>query len=107
MVPRVAGPIHPLTRTGSALGLFQKFQISETTTTLASGEAVLLYTDGVTEAWHPERDEEYGVEGLNRALVTAPATAVELLSHVESDLNAFTVGAPQQDDVTFLVVVKD
>ena len=107
MVRRVSGTIESLTRTGSALGLFQKFQISETTTTLASGEAVLLYTDGVTEAWHPERDEEYGVEGLNRALVTAPATAVELLSHVESDLNAFTVGAPQQDDVTFLVVVKD
>ena len=81
--------------------------MSETTITLGSGDAVVLYTDGVTEAWHPQRNEEYGVDRLTAAITTAPRKAGELLAHVEADLNAFTEGTPQQDDVTLLVLTKD
>jgi serine phosphatase RsbU (regulator of sigma subunit) len=107
LVRRASGVIEPLTRTGTVLGLLEDPQMSETTITLGAGDAVVLYTDGVTEAWHPQRNEEYGVDRLTAAIATAPQKAGELLAHVEADLNAFTEGTPQQDDVTLLVLTKD
>ena len=88
--------------------MFDELQMSETTITLGPGDAVVLYTDGATEAWHPHpRNEDYGINRLTAAIAAAPRKADELLAHVEADLNAFTEGAPQQDDVTFLVLSKD
>jgi sigma-B regulation protein RsbU (phosphoserine phosphatase) len=107
LVRRASGTIESLTRTGAVLGLLEDLQMSETTITLGAGDAVVLYTDGVTEAWQPQRDEEYGVGRLTAAISTAPPKAGELLAHLEADLNAFTGGTPQQDDVTFLVLTKD
>jgi len=107
LVRRACGAIESLTRTGTVLGVFEDPQMSETTITLGAGDAVVLYTDGVTEAWHPQRSEEYGVGRLTAAIAAAPPKAGELLAHVEADLNAFTEGAPQQDDVTFLVLTRD
>jgi serine phosphatase RsbU (regulator of sigma subunit) len=108
MLRRASGTIESLTRTGAVLGVLDEQQFSETTITLGPGDAVVIYTDGVTEAWHPHpRDEDYGINRLTAAIAAAPRTAGELLAHVEADLNAFTQGAPQQDDVTFLVLTRD
>jgi serine phosphatase RsbU (regulator of sigma subunit) len=107
LVHRAAGTIESLTRTGTVLGLFEDLPMTETTITLGAGDAVVLYTDGVTEAWHPQRNEEYGVGRLTAAITAAPRKAGELLAHIEADLNAFTEGTPQQDDVTFLVLTTD
>lgn len=62
----------------------------ETTIRLESGDSVVLYTDGVTEAWHRQRNEEYGTNHLTAAIAAAPGKAGELLAHVEADLGAFT-----------------
>jgi serine phosphatase RsbU (regulator of sigma subunit) len=107
LVRRACGTIESLTRTGTVLGLFEDLHMSETTITLGAGDAVVLYTDGVTEAWHPQRNEEYGVDRLTAAITAAPHKAGELLAHVEADLNAFIEDTPQQDDVTFLVLTAD
>jgi len=82
--------------------------LSEAKISLGPGDAVVMYTDGVTEAWHPHsRDEDYGIDRLTAAIDAAPPKAGEILAHIEADLNAFTDGAPQQDDVTFLLLTKD
>jgi phosphoserine phosphatase RsbU/P len=108
VVRRASGAIESLTKTGSALGVFDEPQLSVTTITLGPGDAVVLYTDGVTEAWQPyPRNQDYGIHGLAAAIAAAPRKAGELLAHVEADLNAFTGGAPPQDDVTFLVLTRD
>ena len=106
IVRRASGTIESLTRTGAVLGVFEELELSETTITLGSGDAVVLYTDGVTEAWHP-RNGDYGINRLTAAIAAAPGKAGELLAHVEADLNAFTEGTPQQDDITFLILTKD
>jgi phosphoserine phosphatase RsbU/P len=85
----------------------ENLPMTETTITLGTGDAVVLYTDGVTEAWHPQRNEEYGVGRLTAAITAAPRQAGELLAHVEADLNAFIEDTPQQDDVTILVLTAD
>jgi len=80
--------------------------LSEATITVGRGDAVVLYTDGVTEAGNA-RVGDYGINRLTASITAAPRKAGELLAHVEADLNAFTEGAPQQDDVTFLVLTRD
>jgi serine phosphatase RsbU (regulator of sigma subunit) len=108
IVRRASGTMESLTKTGSALGVIEELQLSETTITLGSGDTVVLYTDGVTEAWHPQaQNEDYGVNRLTAAIAAAPRKAGELLAHIEADLESFTEGAPHQDDVTFLVLTRD
>jgi len=108
IVRHTSGAIETLTKTGSALVVFSEMQIGETTLRLEPGDAVVLYTDGVTEAWQPHpRDEYYEVDCLVDAIAAAPRKAIELLAHVETDFNAFIEGAPLQDDVTFLVLTMD
>lgn len=108
LLRRASGQIESLARTGVVLGVFKDIKLEGATITLEPGDAIVLYTDGVTEAWHPNlRDQYYGIDRLTAAITAAPRTAGELLAHIEADLNAFTEGAPQQDDVTLLVLTKD
>ncbi len=75
---------------------------------LEPGDAVVLYTDGVTEAWNsPNCDEMYEDTRLAGAVAAAPQKADEILAYLEADLEAFTNGAPRQDDVTLLVLTAD
>lgn len=71
---------------------------------LEKGDILYLYTDGVTEASN-SRSEFYGEERLsqimNRHLEAEPA---DLLSAVKSDMEAFTQGMPQYDDITMLAL---
>jgi len=107
LVRRASGAIEELPKTGPALGVFDDLQISNKTIAIGSGDEVVLYTDGVTEAYHSQRNEEYGINRLTAAIAAVPLKAGELLTHVEAVLNAFTEGVPQLDDVTFLVLSKD
>jgi len=108
IVRRASGAIESLTRTGSVVGVLDGLQLSSTTIKLGPGDAVVMYTDGVTEAWHPHpRNEDYGINRLTAAIAASPRKAGELLAHIEADFNAFTEGAPGQDDVAFLVLTKN
>jgi serine phosphatase RsbU (regulator of sigma subunit) len=108
IVRRTSGVIESLIPTGAALGLFDELQLREMTIPLGSGDAVVLYTDGVIEAGHPHaRNKEYGINRLTAVISAAPRKADELLTYIEADLNAFTEGGPQQDDVTILVLTKE
>jgi serine phosphatase RsbU (regulator of sigma subunit) len=105
---RASGAMETLARTGAVLGALEELQLGESTTTLGSGDALVMYTDGVTEAWHPPpRNEEYGIHRLTAAIAAAPRTVGELLAYLEADLNAFVEGAPQADDITFVVLAHD
>lgn len=108
IVRRASGEIELLTRTGTVVGMLSDFSLSEATIKIESDDAVVLYTDGVTEAWRSHNhNEDYGDNRLVTAISVAPRKASELLAYIEADLNAFTKGAADQDDVTFLVLAKD
>jgi serine phosphatase RsbU (regulator of sigma subunit) len=106
MVRRAAGTIESLTRTGSALGVLEGLSFSEATVALGCGDVIVMYTDGVTEARNPQKDE-YGTDRLAAAVTAAPRKASELLAHIEADLDAFGADVPQQDDIAFLVLSTD
>ncbi len=69
------------------------------------GVALLLYTDGVTEAQDPA-GSLYGRERLLRCLATRPksARAADLVAAIDADVRLHAGPAEQADDLTLLVV---
>jgi sigma-B regulation protein RsbU (phosphoserine phosphatase) len=101
-----AGEVTELEARGTILGILEEISIEEGRIDLAPGDCLLLYTDGVTEAWSPE-GEMFGEDRL-RDLVAAHAAAgaAALRARIAEALSAFTAGADQADDVTWVVVKR-
>jgi PAS domain S-box-containing protein len=71
---------------------------------LDSGEALVLYTDGVTDAVGAG-DERFGQERLLATLEGAgSASAQEITDRIRAALRSFGEGRPQRDDVACLVL---
>jgi sigma-B regulation protein RsbU (phosphoserine phosphatase) len=88
------------------LGILEKVSLADATISLAPGDALVLYTDGLTEAENPQ-GEEFGLTRLAAAIAAAPAEASALHAHVLAELAAFTASASQMDDITLLVVTSE
>lgn len=94
---------------GMALGLaesqvFEK-TLEETTASLQSGDTLVFYTDGFSEAKN-EDGEEYCEERLLNALrsFASKPTSREVVQAICKDIQRFTGFAPQHDDMTMVVV---
>lgn len=87
---------------GFPLGLFAEFAYDDTSIQLASGDQIVFYTDGVTDAVDPE-GRFFGVERLDRAIAGCKEHAVELIAAILAVLEDFCAGQPPEDDQTLLV----
>jgi sigma-B regulation protein RsbU (phosphoserine phosphatase) len=100
------GGIEKLTRTAIALGVVEQPQMQERTISLAAGDMLLLYTDGLTEAFSPA-GELFGETRLMDALAAIQKhTADEVIVLVEHRLNEFIETVPLGDDLTMLSVKR-
>ena len=72
---------------------------------LEYGDEIFVYTDGVTEAADAD-NRLYGEERLESVLSAARGTPEELCRTVRADLEKFTKGAEQSDDITMLCVKR-
>ena len=71
---------------------------------LAPGDALFLYTDGITEAQNAN-DEEFGEERLDAKLVSlGQVPAREIVTTVVDEVHAFAGDAPQSDDITCIAM---
>ena len=71
---------------------------------LSPGDVLVLYTDGVTEAFNTAH-EMFGDERLAEVVrAQATASAQELVEAIETAVTAFAGQAPQSDDLTLLVM---
>lgn len=90
---------------GPALCFFDNFNYESDTIQLHPGDALVLYTDGVTEAMNKER-RLLGGEGIKQALRscsvdTPPATISQCLLE---QVKRFASGQPQSDDIAILAI---
>jgi sigma-B regulation protein RsbU (phosphoserine phosphatase) len=97
-------PVWAVKNLGTALGFDEGLTFERTELTLRPGDALVFYTDGVSEAFNPE-DECYGDDRLiaDTTLLSgqsAPALTSELLKKV----HAFANGAPQSDDIAIMTL---
>ncbi|MCE2501270.1 MAG: SpoIIE family protein phosphatase [Dehalococcoidia bacterium] len=88
---------------GIALGVVPEMAYQEKTISIAPGDAIVFYTDGVTEAVNTS-EEEFGLPRLQQVFASNPPTDVKAATQaVFSAVNDFAGTAPQFDDITCLV----
>ena len=98
--------IEKLTRTAVALGVIEQPVMREGMISLEVGDNLLLYTDGLTEAFSPAGNL-FGDSRLMDALFSIQEhTADEVLIVVEERLNEFIETVPLGDDLTMLSVKR-
>jgi phosphoserine phosphatase RsbU/P len=105
LLARAHGQPVALAANGTPLGMFEESAYVTERTVLAPGDKLVLYSDGLTEASNA-RGEFFGGRRL-RDIVSAAAPeagANELYQAIRGALEEFTGGAPQNDDVTLLVL---
>jgi sigma-B regulation protein RsbU (phosphoserine phosphatase) len=86
------------------LGILDQADYRETKVQLASGDRVVLYTDGIVEAMNDQK-EIFGFERLLKIVEGAGAIgATSLLMEIINNVKDFAGGAPQHDDLTVIVV---
>ncbi|HLH02237.1 MAG TPA: GAF domain-containing SpoIIE family protein phosphatase [Bryobacteraceae bacterium] len=89
---------------GPPVGLLPVAPYQSAALDLHTGDRLVLFTDGVSEAMN-SHDEEWGEENLIAALQSAAAGEPEELAHrIFTSADAFAAGAPQHDDMTVVVV---
>lgn len=100
---RPGGSVEKLSDGGMVLGIFPDNQYEQSEIALSSGDRLLFYTDGITEARNPEGDE-YGEDRLAAtAVAVRTASADAIKEAVLADVNTFTNGK-FEDDATLIVV---
>jgi phosphoserine phosphatase RsbU/P len=92
------------TPSGPALGIIPGSAYTNQSLSMAPGDVLVLYTDGITEAMNPA-NELYGEDRLSdyiRERFESPA--IEIIDGLSRSVNDFADGAEQSDDITALVV---
>jgi sigma-B regulation protein RsbU (phosphoserine phosphatase) len=90
---------------GRALGLMKQSPYESGRMVLKPGEALLLYTDGVTEAMNPS-ETLYSDQRLEQFLGTHRGSSPrQIIGDLIGDVRQFVGGAPQSDDITILALL--
>jgi len=88
---------------GPVLGIFGDAVFEEGSLQLHSGDSIIMFSDGVTEARNP-RDEEFGEERLINCVELLHGHAPEEIARaIGGAVSEFSEGAAPSDDVTIAV----
>ena len=94
--------IERLGSTCTVLGLFKEWDCSLGENDLGAGDTLVLYTDGVTEAFN-EADEEFGEKRLMEAIRRyRDRSSQDLLTAIVEEVRQFS-RREQHDDITLIV----
>ena len=99
------GSVEMLKNDGNlVLGVMEGMKYKRNSLQLNPGDALVMYTDGVTEAENTEHAQfgESRLEAELAALKGAPSK--QIVESVLAKVREFTAGAPQSDDITQLVI---
>lgn len=99
-----------LSEHGIVLGVLADVELEQRTITVAPGDVLVLYTDGVTEAINDD-EEEFGRERLRAAVADClrdhpEARAQDVLRSVLTAVDAFTGDRVQYDDITLCIIKR-
>jgi serine phosphatase RsbU (regulator of sigma subunit) len=99
--------VEELTRTGIALGVLEGMDFEQQTLQMEPGDALVLYTDGITEA----RDASGSMFGEEQLLEVAQGaqgcTAREIQEALLDEIHGFVGDAPRLDDITLMVLAME
>ena len=85
---------------GLILGAIKEAEYQSNVVIIKPGESLFFYTDGVTEAFNKDA-EEFHETRLEKSLANKNSLSVnELVEHVFKDVQAYSEGTEQSDDIT-------
>ena len=113
------GWVQSMRRTGMALGVVEDAVWEQKAVQIASGDVLVLYTDGVTDA----QNAQEGFFGEERLLEVVRARGGTKANHnlptgqgfsaqgvqeaLAMEIHGFVSNAPQFDDITLMIVVRE
>ncbi len=107
-----AGDLEPFDRTGMALGVLDKNKIEGRKILLEPDDLVIMYTDGVTEAFSPQ-GEIFGEQRLMQKIRTvvkpdtgSGADAQTVLEAIDRAVSEFAGDLSPADDLTLLILKR-
>jgi sigma-B regulation protein RsbU (phosphoserine phosphatase) len=106
-VIRADGSVETLGPTGMPVGIIEESSYRTGEVTLAPGDLITLYSDGIPETQR-EDDEEYGEDNFEKLLVAERGNDLAgLFEKLQDELKEFREDAPIGDDVTLLILRRD
>ena len=99
--------VFALVRTGMPLGIENDASWDRSTISINSGDKLILYTDGITEAQNGTGEfyeEKYLVETIINHF---NGSAFQLQDEILQEVKKFTDGAPQYDDITLMILERE
>jgi sigma-B regulation protein RsbU (phosphoserine phosphatase) len=97
--------VHEIDASGTPLGLLPSVRYTTEQMAFPPGSRLLLYTDGLTEVF--KDTEEFGGERLRTAFLKCNCPECDaILDTLWNELHEFSGGAPQEDDMTALTILR-
>lgn len=88
----------------TAIGIYEDSIFTSDTFQLMPGETILLYTDGVTEAFN-QKEEQFSEERLQKEAANLQKNSMrELVTAILREVESFTGNVAQSDDITMLAL---
>jgi sigma-B regulation protein RsbU (phosphoserine phosphatase) len=92
-----------LNPTGPAVGLYPNLEFKIRTITLARGDTLLIYTDGVTDARN-KAAEAFTKKRLMKLLADSFPTAEDIINKIKTQINDHISDENQFDDITIMAL---
>jgi serine phosphatase RsbU (regulator of sigma subunit) len=105
LIRRAGGAVEPLGAGGLPVGLFEDLRVRVRAARLDPGDALMIYSDGVTEA-ADAGSQEFGDARLAGALAASASDARAAVDAVIAAARAFAGAAPQSDDITCVALAR-
>ncbi len=101
---RSSGAIERLDVGGLPLGILPETVYQSATVTLAPGDWLVIFTDGVVEAENAHQDEFDEMRLMNLINMNVNRTPAEMLNKLMAELDLFVGSTPQHDDITCMLL---
>jgi sigma-B regulation protein RsbU (phosphoserine phosphatase) len=98
--------VQALRRTGMPLGIYGDATWGQDAVQFSAGDALVLYTDGITEAQNAQEELFEEERLLKTAKAHLRSSAQEIQEALLAEVHGFAGDAPQSDDLTLVVVVR-
>jgi phosphoserine phosphatase RsbU/P len=99
-----SGQLRRLDATGLPLAMFADRLAGALSVQLEPGDSLILFTDGVTEALNPSKQEFGDTLLLETLLRNRDLTTAEIVSEVFASVDNFAQGEDQADDIACVVI---
>ena len=101
---RKTGSMECLSAKGIALGAIDTIELEEKKVNLQSGDVIVFYTDGVTEAIN-DKEEFFGQKRLYKLIKShSDLNAEGIVNTIKKEVVSFSQSQSQFDDITLMVI---